>query len=295
MGAGRGASVGSAGGVRAQAPLAEREPVEHVIHGDRRVDHYAWMRNKKDPRVSAYLEAENIYADGEMKATEGFQEKLYQEMLGRILQTDLSVPYRLRGYLYYTRTEEGKQYPIYCRKKESSEESTELVVGSSEFQREENPRAQVQNRPLGHPAVPVQSEEMEEVLLDLNELAIGHTFMGLGIFEVSDDNEWLAYATDTTGFRQFVLEVKDLRDGGLLPFRAERVTSVAWAMDSRTLFYVTEDDVTKRSNQLWRHEFSSQLSVLSSQFRSGEGQEESPQGLKPIDGESLMSELELRP
>ena len=88
----RGAAVGSAGGTRMQAPLAEREPVEHVIHGDRRVDHYAWMREKKDPRVKAYLEAENAYADAEMKSTEVFQEKLYQEMLGRIQQTDLSVP-----------------------------------------------------------------------------------------------------------------------------------------------------------------------------------------------------------
>ena len=219
---GRGASVGSAGGVRAEAPLAVREPAEHVIHGDRRVDHYAWMRNKKDPRVRTYLEAENAYADSEMRATEGFQEKLYQEMLGRILQTDLSVPYRLRGYSYYTRTVEGKQYPIYCRRAESAEENPE-------FQR-------------------------EEVLLELNELAVGQTYMGLGIFEVSNDNQWLAYATDTTGFRQFVLGVKDLRQGGLLPFRAERVTSAAWAMDNQTLFYVTEDEVTKRSNQLWRHE-----------------------------------------
>src|SRR5208282_779255 len=117
----RGAAVGSAGGGKMSAPLAEREPVEHVIHGDRRVDHYAWMRDKKDPRVVAYLEAENAYADAEMKGTEEFQEKLYQEMLGRIQQTDLSVPYRLRGYEYYTRTEEGKQYGIYCRKRAISE------------------------------------------------------------------------------------------------------------------------------------------------------------------------------
>ena len=93
------------------------------------------------------------------------------------------------------------------------------------------------------------------MLLDLNELAVGHTFMGLGIFQVSDDNQHLAYATDTTGFRQYVLDVKDLRNGGLLPFRAERVTSAAWAKDNRTLFYVTEDAVSKRSNQLWRHVF----------------------------------------
>jgi protease II len=252
---GRGASVGSAGGVRASAPLAVREPVEHVIHGDRRVDHYAWMKNKKDPRVKDYLEAENAYADAEMKETEGFQEKLYQEMLGRILQTDLSVPYSLRRYSYYTRTVEGKQYGIYCRR----EESSEPITGSVEFGEEENPRAQA--------GVPVPREE---VLLDLNAMAVGHTFMGLGIFEVSDDNRWLAYATDTTGFRQFVLEVKDLRNGELVAFRAERVTSAAWAADSRTLFYVTEDEVTKRSNQLWRHGFGEEVKGKSRQL-AGDG------------------------
>src|SRR5216684_5894194 len=83
-------------------PVARREPVEHVLHGDRRVDHYAWLRQKESPEVIGYLNAENAYTDAILKPTEPFQEKLYQEMLGRILQTDLSVPYRLRGYLYYT-------------------------------------------------------------------------------------------------------------------------------------------------------------------------------------------------
>ena len=143
-------------------PIAQREPVEHVIHGDRRIDHYAWLREKDNPRVREYLQEENRYAEAYMKSTGAFQEELYQEMLGRILQTDLSVPYLLRGYSYFSRTEEGKQYPIYCR-------------------RLENPDAR------------------EEVLLDLNVLADGHSFLGLGIFEVSDDNQLLAYATDTTG------------------------------------------------------------------------------------------------
>jgi oligopeptidase B len=315
------------------APLGEREPVEHVIHGDRRVDHYAWMREKKDPRVRAYLEAENAYADADMRGTEALQEKLYQEMLGRIQQTDLSVPYRLRGYEYYTRTEEGKQYPIYCRKKvvasdgkrqrrdaenakqaqrrgeeNSGSVASRSALGITEANGdrlmeqlraelragfglkvraesgaveqnpvgEENPRAQA--------AVPVPQEE---ILLDLNAMAVGHTFMALAIFEVSEDDRWLAYATDTTGYRQYVLEVKELGvevesgewrvaseegvsgteqrpaseggpykdDEGRRGFRVERVTSAAWAMDNRTLFYVTEDAVTKRSNQLWRHVF----------------------------------------
>ena len=197
-------------------PAAQREPVEHVIHADRRVDHYAWLRKKDDPRVREYLQEENDYAEAYMKATGAFQEELYQEMLGRILQTDLSVPYLLRGYSYFSRTEEGKQYSIYCR-------------------RREDPDAR------------------EEVLLDLNALAEGHSYLGLGMFEVSDDNQLLAYATDTTGFRQYTLEVKDLHTRALLPFRMERVTSVAWSSDHKTFFYVVEDEVTKRSHQLWRH------------------------------------------
>jgi len=217
---GRGAAVGSAGGRPGEAPLALRHPVEHVIHGDRRVDHYAWMREKSDPRVKEYLEAENAYTDELLRPTEGMQEKLYQEMLGRIQQTDLSVPYLLRGYEYYTRTEEGKQYPIYCRKRMDGEGAA------------------------------------EEVLLDLNALAIGHTYMGLGILDVSDDNRYLAYATDTTGYRQYTLEVKEIASGAAVPFRVERVTSAAWSADGSVLFYVTEDETTKRSNQLWRHEMS---------------------------------------
>jgi oligopeptidase B len=196
-------------------PLAHREPVEHVIHNDRRVDHYAWLRDKKDPRTLAYLEAENAFADAFLGSTRGFQENLYNEMLGRILQTDLSVPYTLRGFEYYTRTIEGQQYSIYCRKSAR------------------NPT--------------------EQILLDLNMLAKGYSFLGLGIFEVSDHNHFLAYATDVTGFRQYTLEIKDLRNNSLLPFRAERVTSAAWAVDNRTLFYVVEDEVTKRSHQLYRH------------------------------------------
>ena len=228
------AVTGREGGASLQPPLAIREPVEHVIHGDRRVDHYAWMKEKKDPRVKEYLESENAYSEAVMCPTEALQEKLYREMLGRIQQTDLSVPYRLRGYEYYTRTEEGKQYAIYCRRKVSSAEPTETGIS--------------------HQTSDIGKQE-EEVLLDLNELAAGHTFMGLAIFEVSDDNRWLAYATDTSGYRQYTLEVKDLAAGANVAFRVERVTSAAWATDNQTLFYVTEDEVTKRSDRLWRHGF----------------------------------------
>jgi oligopeptidase B len=190
--------------------------MEHVLHGDRRVDHYDWLRHKESPDVLAYLKAENAYADAVLRPTEGFQQKLYKEMLGRIQQTDLSVPYRLRGYLYFTRTEEGKQYPYHYRRRD-------------------------------------EDGAAEGLLLDLNQLAEGHSFLGLGSFEVSDDDQLLAYSTDTTGFRQYTLSVKNLRTGATLPERMERVTSVAWAGDHKTLFYTIEDETTKRSHRLYRH------------------------------------------
>jgi oligopeptidase B len=196
-------------------PVARRHPVEHVIHGDRRIDDYAWLRDKNDPVVIAYLHAENAYTDDVLRDTERFQEKLYQEMLGRILQTDLSVPYRLRGYLYFTRTEEGKQYAIHCRRSDGANAG-------------------------------------EELLLDLNALSAGHSFLSLGAFAVSDDNSLLAYSLDTTGFRRYTLHVKDLRIGEALAARIERVTSAAWAADNRALFYTVEDETTKRSYRLYR-------------------------------------------
>src|SRR5215467_3706617 len=133
-----------------EPPLATRKPVEHRLHGDLRIDEYAWLRERDNPEVLRYLEAENAYTEAVLKPTEEFQERLYQEMLSRIQQTDLSVPYRLRGYSYFTRTVEGLQYPAHYRRREQ-----------------------------GSPA-----EEAEELLLDLNELARGHSFLGLGAFEI---------------------------------------------------------------------------------------------------------------
>ena len=199
-----------------QPPVARREPVEHALHGDRRVDHYAWLRQKENPDVIAYLEAENAYTDAILRPTEQLQEKLYQEMLGRIQQTDFTVPYRLRGYLYFTRTHEGKQYPLHFRRREAE----------------------------GSP---------EELLLDLNQLAVGHSFLALGSLDVSDDDRLLAYSIDTTGYRQYMLHVKDLINGALLPEKIERVTSAAWAADNRSLFYTVEDETTKRSHRVYRH------------------------------------------
>jgi oligopeptidase B len=186
-----------------------------VVHGDRRVDEYFWMRDKTDPEVTAYLEAENAYADAVMKPTEPFQAALYQEMLGRIQETDLSVPYREAGYFYYSRTEEGKQYPILCRKQSSL-------------------------------------EAPEEVTLDLNALAEGHKFFSLGACVVSDDGRLLAYSTDLTGFREYTLQVKDMGTGEIRPERIEKAGSVSWAADHRTLFYTVEN-AAKRPYRMYRH------------------------------------------
>ncbi len=208
----------------AQPPVAIKRRAQHELHGDIRTDDYQWLREKANGEVLSYLQAENGYADAILKPTEPLQKALYQEMLSRIQQTDLSVPYRLRGYEYFTKTVEGQQYSLYYR----------AVAGAS-------------------PASGSDSDRSGQLLLDLNRLAEGHSFLSLGSFEVSDDNALLAYSTDITGFRQYTLQIKDLNAGQLLPFRAERVTSAAWSADSRSLFYVVEDAVTKRSHRLYRH------------------------------------------
>jgi oligopeptidase B len=186
-------------------PVAKKIPKIDVLHGDIRQDDYYWLREKDDPEVLGSLRAENAYTDAAMKPTEGFQDALYKEMLARIKEDDSSVPYRRGAYFYYSRTERGKQYPIYCRK-----------AGS-----------------LDAP---------EEVTLDLNALAEGHPFFSLGASAVSDDDHLLAYSTDITGFREYTLYVKDLRTGQLLPGTIERVASVAWAAVNLTIFYVLEDE-----------------------------------------------------
>lgn len=197
-------------------PVARKIPKEDTTNGDKRVDNYFWLREKTNPEVIKYLEAENAYAEALMKPTEGLQQALYQEMVGHLKETDVNVPFREGNYFYYSRTEKGKQYPIHARKRES----------------------------LSAP---------EEVVLDLNELARGHKYLGLGAYTVSDDGNLLAYTTDTTGYRQYTLQVKDLRTGQLYPEKIERVGQVSWASDNRTLFYTTEDAVTKRSDRFYRH------------------------------------------
>jgi oligopeptidase B len=197
-------------------PVAKKLPRVTEINGHKVVDNYFWLRDKKNPDVKAYLEAENAYTDAAMKPTEPLQKKLYDEMLSRIKETDVEVPYKEGSYFYYVRTEAGKQYPIRCRRKDTM-------------------------------------DAPEEVVLDMNELAKGQTFMSLGAFSVSDDGNLLAYTTDNTGFRQFTLAVKDLRTGKALSDHAERVGSVVWANDNKTIFYTIEDETTKRQYRLHRH------------------------------------------
>jgi oligopeptidase B len=198
------------------APVAERRTRVDTIHGDVRQDDYFWLRVKTDPAVKQYLEAENAHAEAVLAPLKGLRQQLYDEMLGRIKQTDLSVPYRRGEYFYYSRTVEGQQYPIFARKRGS----------------------------LDAP---------EQITVDLNELAKGQVFMSLGSYQISDDGNLLAFSIDSTGYRQYALRVKDLRTEVRLPDAAARVTSVAWAADNRTLFYTVEDSVSKRSHRLYRH------------------------------------------
>ncbi|MGO9339661.1 MAG: S9 family peptidase [Terracidiphilus sp.] len=197
-------------------PTAAKIHAEKTINGAVLQDDYSWLRERDNPRVREYLEAENAYAEQFTAGEKPFAEKLYNETLSHIKQTDTTVPYRKHGFWYYSRTEEGKQYPVLCRKKET----------------------------LSAP---------EEVMLDVNALAQGEKFMSLGASQVSNDSNLLAYTTDNVGFRQYKLHIKDLRTGKLLPDTAERVDSVTWAADNKTLIYSTEDAQTKRSDLVHRH------------------------------------------
>lgn len=230
-------------------PIARKQHTEIHMHGTVLSDEYAWLRDKQNPEVTAYLEAENAYAEAVMAPLASLREDLYQEMLSHVKQTDVSVPFRDGDWWYYTRTEEGRQYVIHCR-----------TLGA--------PNAS-ENTP-------------EQVILDGNQLAEGHPFFAIGDTCITDDGRWLAYTTDTTGFRQYTLHIKDLATGKTLPGEVECVGSVVWAADNRgpqrqevpknrssipveegqvladvvenrTLFYTVEDEEQKRQYQLWRH------------------------------------------
>ena len=200
----------------APAPIASKRHTETRLHGVVLTDDYAWLRDKQNPEVTAYLEAENAHAEAWMAPLAALREDLYKEMLSHIKQTDVSVPFRDGDWWYYTRTEEGQQYTIICRKA-----ATE--------------------------------DAREQVILDGNQLAQDHAFFAIGDTDITDDGRWLAYTTDTTGFRQYTLHIKDLETNETLPGEVERAGSVVWAADNGTLFYTVEDEEQKRQYQLWRH------------------------------------------
>jgi oligopeptidase B len=199
----------------AQPPATEKKPKDVTVHGDTRIDDYFWLREKENPAVRAHLEAENAYTDAVMAPTKPLQEKLYAEMVGRIKETDSAPPVLLRGYWYYTRTEQGKQYPIYARR-------------------------------AGKIDAP------EQITLDVNQLAVGQKFMTIGAYKISDDTQLLAYTTDNTGYRQYTLHLKNLATGENTDLGVERVTSLEWSADSQSLFVSQEDPVSKRSYRIGR-------------------------------------------
>jgi oligopeptidase B len=205
--------------VTMKPPVAKKEPKVLKIHGYEITDNYAWMRDRnkeKDPEVIKYLEAENAYTEAHMGQHKEFIENLYKEMLGRIKQTDLSVPTKMGAHWYFNKTEEGKQYPTYLRSR-------------------------------------TRDGKDAEVLLDQNEMAKGYKFFSIAGFEPSDDGNLLAFSTDTTGYRQYTLQIKDLRTGKMLPDKIERVTSIEWSADGKYLFYAQEDPVSKRNDKIFRH------------------------------------------
>ncbi len=212
------------------APIARKEPTTTQIHGHTLHDDYAWLRNKESAEVIAYLEAENSYTAAVMEPAQPLADALYTEMLSHIQQTDVSVPYFKDGFFYYSRIVKGQQYLLYCR------------IPA--------PAGATADTPPTLP--PLAGFANEQMLLDVNQLAVGKAFMSIGAFTVSDDGQRLAYTTDNTGFRQYTLFVRDLRTGTTTAALAERVGSIEWAADNCTLFYTIEDEETKRQHQLYR-------------------------------------------
>ncbi|UCD20476.1 MAG: S9 family peptidase [candidate division WOR-3 bacterium] len=207
---------GAQSGVNIDPPVASVIPKVDTVHGDIRVDDYFWLRDRTAPVVLDYLRAENEYTRSMMLDTESLQDSIYAEMLARIEETDMSVPVRRDDYCYYSRTEKGKEYPIYCRTK-------------------------------------VSVDSAEQVLIDLNELCSGHAYIELGAYEVSPDNRYLAYSIDTTGSERYTLFFKDLQRNVMLSDHIANVDDLAaWANDNLTVYYTVLDDA-RRPFKLYRH------------------------------------------
>lgn len=198
-------------------PAAKKISHRLEMHGDVRLDNYYWLNNRENPEVIDYLNQENAYREFVMAGTKDLQHKLYEEMVGRIKKDDSSVPYHVDGWWYYTRYEGDKEYPIYCRKKES----------------------------LG---------AQEEVMLDVNELAIGHAYYQIGGVSVRPDKKMIAFGVDTVSRRIFTIHFKDLETGEILAETIENTTGGAtWAADNKTLFYSRKNEITLRSERILKH------------------------------------------
>jgi oligopeptidase B len=205
------------------SPVAKIIPKKTEIHGQTLIDNYYWLREKTNQEVIDYLEAENKYTESVMEPTKELQTQLYDEMLGRIKETDMDVPSKLDNFYYYSRTEKGKQYKIYCRKKDS----------------------------LDNP---------EEILLDVNTLAGDNKYCAIGILETSPDHNLMVYGVDFTGYEDYTLYIKDLNSGELLPDTIPNVTyGLVWANDNKT-FYYTKTDEAKRPSNIYRHTLGEKVS-----------------------------------
>ena len=228
--------------------MPERRPVRLEAHGDVRVDDWYWLRDKDDPAVIRHLEAENAYTEAALSGTERLRRGLYDEMVARIEETDLSVPVRKGPWLYYGRTVEGSSYGIHCRRPAASVRAGSGGTGSGGTgSGGTDPGAPRPDRP------PKGRPEGEEVLLDENELARGHEYFAMGNLEVSPDHRWLAYSTDTTGGERYTMRFTDLSTGRASAEVLEDTSyGVAWANDNATVFYVRVDDAM-RPYQVWRH------------------------------------------
>jgi len=223
-------------------PIARKNHHEVTLHGITLTDDYAWLRDKQSPEVTDYLNAENAYAEAVTADLAPLRDQLYNEMLSHIKQTDESAPYREGAWWYTIRTEEGKQYSIFCRKRASDTDLGAPFMAQSH-------RAMSGKTENSEPG----NDAPEQIILDGNKLAEGQAFFAIGATDISDDGRWLAYTVDTTGFRQYTLHIKDLETGETLPGEVERVGSVTWAADNTTLFYSVEDEEQKRQFQLYRH------------------------------------------
>ncbi|WP_182651564.1 S9 family peptidase [Flavobacterium sp. SOK18b] len=200
-----------------KAPLAKIIPTVLEKHGDTRVDNYFWLNKRENPEVIDYLNHENSYYEAMTADTKGFQKELYEEMKSRIKEDDESVPYLYNGYYYITRFETGKDYPIYSRKKGS------LTAA-------------------------------EEILFNCNDLAKGHSYFQLGGLSVSPDNKFASFGVDIVGRRIYAIQIKNLETGEILSDKIENTTgSSVWANDNKTIFYTKQDEVTLRSDKVFKH------------------------------------------